>query len=154
MAPDFTTLTANAVDWAKQHLGSPDYALACLGFVEDAYEQSNSVEIFGGDYATESAEIYNARANSGVPPIGTFVFYDCSGPLSGEHKNWGHVGLSLGDGQVIHAWDEVRIDHYLDVERLEPDQGWDSPAYSGWVPVQRVFEGHRPREWSAEDDQD
>ncbi|MFS0714814.1 hypothetical protein ABC195_13115 [Microbacterium sp. 2P01SA-2] len=36
----------------------------------------------------------------------------------------GHVGLSLGDGLVIHAWDRVRIDDHRRLEALRPAPGW------------------------------
>ncbi len=94
---------ANAIRWAQEHLGVADYAGRCLAFVEDAYEKGNYVEIFGGSSAKESADEYKAERYKGEPPAGAFVFYDCFGQLSGEYKNWGHVGLHIGEGQVIHA---------------------------------------------------
>jgi len=82
-------------------------------------------------------------AEAGVPPRGAFVFYDCIGTIDGVTKNWGHVGLSCRDGQVIHAWDEVREDAYLAVEQLEAAPGWTAPRYLGWVGVDRILQGHR-----------
>ncbi|MDT9682865.1 hypothetical protein RND61_12395 [Streptomyces sp. TRM76323] len=149
MEHDWQTCVENAVAWARGHLGETSYASRCLAFVEDAYERSNHLEVFGGDFARESAELYAAQDNTGTPPIGAFVFYDTSGELFGQRRNWGHVGLSLGDGRVIHAWDRVRIDHYLDVQDLGVPPGWDAPRWIGWTPVQRVFQGCRPRDWSA-----
>jgi cell wall-associated NlpC family hydrolase len=145
VADDFANYIANAIEWAKQRLGSTDYALRCLAFVEDAYEQSNHIEIFGGSSAQESADEYGAAQNLGTPPIGSFVFYGCSGLVNGELKDWGHVGLCIGDGQVIHVWSTVRIDGYLDVQNLEPAPTWTSPCYSGWAPIERVFSGYRKR---------
>jgi hypothetical protein len=74
------------------------------------------------------------------------VFYECFGPLQGEYQNWGHVGLCVGEAQVIHAWDKVRQDHYLDVERLTPAPGWSAPRYIGWTSVERIFVGYRERD--------
>ena len=51
MSEDFTTYIANAIHWAQEHLGATDYAGRCLAFAEDAYEESNHVEIFGGSSA-------------------------------------------------------------------------------------------------------
>lgn len=133
----------NAVKWAKERLGSQEYRFRCLAFVEDAYEISNNVEIFGGDTAKESADMYGVTMQEGVPPAGVFVFYDCWGTLKGRHKNWGHVGLSTGDGNVIHAWDKVRMDNYLEVEKLVPAPGWTKPQYISWAPVERIFQGYR-----------
>jgi hypothetical protein len=136
---EFEAYIANAAHWVKGHIGSPDYATRCLAFVEDAYEDSNHVEIFGGSSAKESADEYGAAQNRGEPPIGAFVFYECSGPIKGEIKNWGHVGLHIGEGKVIHAWDAVRIDDYLDVQSLPPAPGWTPPQFSGWAPIERIF---------------
>jgi hypothetical protein len=133
----------NAITWAKDKLGSEHYRGLCLAFVEDAYEKSNGVEIFGGDTAKESAIEYQADKRIGVPLKGAFVFYDCYGEMNSLYKNWGHVGLAIETGKVIHAWDVVRIDNYLDVERLVPPEGWTKPKYIGWVPVERIFERYR-----------
>ncbi len=78
----------------------------------------------------ESADEYGAAQNRGEPPIGAFVFYACAGPVGDEIKNWGHVGLCIGEGKVIHAWDKVRIDHYLDVQNLTPRAGLDASRSS------------------------
>jgi hypothetical protein len=86
----------NAVRWAKEQIGSDAYQFLCLAFVEDAFEKANGIEIFGESTAKESAEAYGVQVSPAIPPIGTFVFYDCSGPIDGLEKNWGHVGLSCG----------------------------------------------------------
>ena len=143
MTEVFERYITNAIRWAQEHLGSTDYPFLCLAFVEDAYEQSNHVEIFGGSSAKESAEMYEAIQNTGVPPLGAFVFYDCFGTLNDEAKNWGHVGLYIGHGKVIHAWDRVRIDDYLHVQELTPSPGWTQPQFIGWTPVERIFWGYR-----------
>jgi cell wall-associated NlpC family hydrolase len=135
----------NALQWAMEQLGSGAYRFLCLAFVEDAYEKGNGIEIFGGSTATESAEEYGVQAQPPLPPAGAFAFYSCSGPIEGVVKDWGHVGLSCGDGQVIHAWDRVRVDDYLAIERLRGAPGWTAPRYIGWVPVARFMQGHRRR---------
>jgi cell wall-associated NlpC family hydrolase len=143
MNDTFDIYIRNAAKWAEERLDSTDYRTKCLAFVEDAYEMANAVEVFGGDTAYESALEYGAAENAGPPPLGAFVFYDCVGELRGEHKNWGHVGLHIGDGKVVHAWDKVRIDDYLEVEMLGAAPGWTKPSYIGWAPIERVFLGYR-----------
>lgn len=151
MSDDTVVIGQNAISWAKQHLGSPGYSTRCLAFVEDAIERANGIEIFGGDYATESARLYGASdGSSAPPPAGALVFYDSVGELFGTRRDWGHVGLSLGDGDVIHAWNEVRIDEYLSVASLTPASGWEPLRFVGWVPLTRVLEGSRTREWAAD----
>lgn len=132
-------IVEKATAWALQRLGKKEYLGWCLSFVEDVIEKGNDIEIFGGDSAKESCEMYKDALQTGAPEKGAFVFYDClclseDGPI-----NWGHCGLSLGDGKVIHAWDRIRIDDYTEIERLTALTG-DHPKYIGWVPLGRVLQ--------------
>ncbi len=131
-------LTENMIRWAENKLGSREYAGWCLSFIEDALEKSNVIEIFGGDSAKESALLYADGMRQGIPERGTFVFYDCICQGPDGPVNWGHCGISLGDGQVIHAWDRVRIDDYRQIEKMTALTG-DHPKYIGWVPLERVL---------------
>jgi len=134
---DYNEIIEKTVEWAISKKGSHDYHGKCLAFVEDAVEKGNGIEIFGGSTAMESAILYG-WVTEGLPPQGAFVFYKTSGPLNGIEKNWGHVGFSLGEGQVIHSWGEVRIDDYREVEKLYT-QGWTNPEYLGWTPPGRYL---------------
>ena len=98
-----TDFVDNMIRWAESKLGNTEYAGWCLAFIEDAIEISNHIEIFGGDSAKESCEMYKDALRSGVPERGAFVFYDCLCPSKNGSVNWGHCGVSLGDGRVIHA---------------------------------------------------
>ena len=131
-------LTENMIRWATDPLGSREYAGWCLSFIEDALEKSSGIEIFGGDSAKESCEMYRDALQSGMPKRGAFVFYDCLCVSDDGPVNWGHCGISLGDGSVIHAWDAVRIDSYREVEAMTARSG-DHPMYIGWVPIERVL---------------
>ena len=133
-----TKIVDNMISWAKSRLGDTNYCGMCLAFIEDALEQSNNIEIFGGDCARESYEIYSDALQTGLPEKGAFVFYDCLCIDEGKPVNWGHCGICLGEGRIIHCWDKVRIDDYLAVENLRAPSG-DHPRYLGWVPVERVL---------------
>lgn len=147
MDVEFGKEIENAISWAKERLGSQEYPLRCLAFVEDAYERSNGIEMWGGSDARESAELYDAHKNTGAPPAGAFVFYTCSGLVDGELKDWGHVALALGNGEAIHAWDKVRIDHYMEICHLQAAPGWSQPELIGWAPVERVLAGIQNKQW-------
>lgn len=136
----------NTIQWSKSHLNSDKYIMKCLAFVEDALEKSNGIEIFGGDTAKESADLYADSITKGIPPKGSFVFYNCNGKINDQFDNWGHVGFSLGDGKVIHAWGHIRIDNYLELEALEGSSTGETPEYIGWVPLKRVLIGHKKKE--------
>ncbi len=131
-------LTENMINWAEEKLGSRGYAGWCLSFIEDALEKSNGIEIFGGDTAKESALLYADGMRRGIPDRGAFVFYDCICQGPDGPVDWGHCGISLGDGRVIHAWDAVRIDDHREIEDMTALSG-DHPKYIGWVPVERVL---------------
>ena len=146
---DESAIARAATRWAVDRTGDRSYAGRCLAFVEDAIERANGIEIFGGSTASESAEQYRPgpyRVDA-PPPAGSLVFYACEGPADGAWRDWGHVGIALGDGRVAHAWDEVRVDHATEIEALPPAAGWTSARLIGWVPLTRVLEGHRPRRW-------
>ena len=72
------------------------------------------------------------------PERGAFVFYDCICLNENIPVNWGHCGISLGGGKVIHAWDKVRIDDYLQIEKMKALRG-NHARYIGWVPISRVL---------------
>ncbi len=148
-SPDYTPLIEKAITWAASKVGSKDYPFRCLAFVEEAYEKPNQIEVFGCDCAAEAAAALGAQDPGRIPPRGAFVFYDCWGLLGGVYKNWGHVGISLGNGSVIHAWDTVRKDGYLDIQMLSPASGWSSPIYTGWAPVERILHGMVPHTWEG-----
>ena len=131
-------MTENMICWAKSKIGETKYAGWCLSFIEDALEISNGIEIFGGDCAKESTELYSDAMQNGEPEKGAFVFYDCLCRDSEKTVNCGHCGISLGDGKIIHAWDAVRIDGYSEIEKLVSSAG-DHPRYIGWVPIERVL---------------
>lgn len=147
---DTSLLARRAVEWALARRGDPSYAGRCLAFVEDAYERANQIEIFGGSSAAESAGQYGTQAydRTAPPPLGSFVFYACTGPLGGVRRGWGHVGLALGDGRVVHAWDVVRVDTAEAVSALPPTEGWEPAELIGWTPVERVLQGRRHRDWN------
>ena len=138
-----TEYTENAIRWAKERLGDTTYRGKCLAFVEDAYEQSNRIEMFGGDTAKESADQYRAISRKTEPPPGAFVFFDWTGKIGQVEKNYGHVGIAIGNGEIIHAWDKVRIDDLAEMEDLSVPPGSTRLRYLGWAPPEVFLEGFR-----------
>jgi uncharacterized SAM-binding protein YcdF (DUF218 family) len=136
-----------ALNWAIGQLGEAKYAGLCYAFCEDAYELGGEITLDGqGRTAREAADAYLARMTTagitgeGSPPRGSYVFYDWQGTIKGETRNWGHMGLALGDGRVIHAWNVVRVDDLHEVERLLSPAG-GQPVYAGWAPPEIFLQG-------------
>lgn len=144
---NYDTLIENAVTWALANKHRLDYQYHCLAFVEDAYEQSNMIEMFGGSSAKESADLYGTTTTT-EPKRGDFVFYNATGPIDGNTKNWGHVGLCIGNNLIIHTWNIIRIDNYLYVESLHNAPGWSQPEYIGWVSPERFLQGSTDKKYT------
>ncbi|HJW22343.1 MAG TPA: hypothetical protein VJ506_07940 [Candidatus Limnocylindrales bacterium] len=135
---DVAVCVTATVEWALGQVGSGSYETRCLSFVEDAYEIPNEIEVFGGDTAAESAEMYRAGRPTDIAPRGSFVFFATSGPIDGIVRAWGHVGLALGDGRMVHAWPDIRVDPISDVPRL-PSGDWTAPRPLGWAAPERIL---------------
>lgn len=143
MTEEHETYAEGAIQWAVSMLDVTDYAYRCYAFVEDAYELGNNIVLDGqGTSAAEAAEAYRAHDYRDDPPQrGAYVFYDCCGTIRGDNRNWGHVGIYMGDGKVIHAWDRVRLDELYDIEDLKPGPGFEAPRYVGWTPLSVILRG-------------
>lgn len=91
-----------AIAWAESMIGSTKYPIYCLKFVEDAYKFGTISDPDRFWTNAKKASIgLNAKDNDGLPPRGSFVFFEWT---STECPDCGHVGLSLGDGNIIHAF--------------------------------------------------
>ena len=144
---DTLALIERALDWATLMQGNPKWALKCLGFVEAAYEHGNNIEVFGYSSAREAADHYTLIDGEAMPPRGALIFFDLWGVISGDYRNWGHVGISLGDGTLIHAWDVVRVDRNEDIAVLPTAPGWLRPCYIGWAHADDLLRGCVYRQW-------
>ena len=70
------------------------YSGLCLAFVTDAYEFGAGCNPTHYPSAKSAAESLKPL-RKGTPPAGAYVFY--------EWYPWGHVGLSLGSGRMVHT---------------------------------------------------
>ena len=120
---------ATALAWAKTQLGSSIWAWRCERFVEESY---------GTRY--QFATAWSAANQLGLhaqpitqAPAGSLVFF---GP-DGANHGYGHVGLSLGNGEMISALATVRM---TDV-RTSPY--WSS-LYRGWADAPAGWPGRIP----------
>lgn len=122
-----------AIAWALALKGAktfPDGTTVkgfCLRFVQDAYEKGAATSIIRYVGARIAAERTGAIENIDKKiPRGAFVYFDWLGDVKGKYKNWGHVGLYLGDSQLIHAFHHVRIDTIQSMRLV------DEFLYKGW----------------------
>ena len=41
----------------------------------------------------------------------------------------------------------VRIDNYLEVEKLIASPGWSQPKYIGWAPIEKILIGYQSKNY-------
>ena len=61
-------IAENMIRWALGKIGDSNYSGWCMSFIEDALEISNKIEIFGGDCAKESCNMYYDAIQFGEHP--------------------------------------------------------------------------------------
>ena len=64
--------------------------------------------------------------------------------MDGVERDWGHVGIALGDGRMAHPWTDVRVDAIVEIPSL-PSGRWAPPRYLGWAPPEVILVGSRTR---------
>ena len=134
-----------AIEWAKSKEGStewydPETKMGyCLRFVSQAFGLGKNVnrETTGWGSPNDAIEKLGDRfytANqSWNPPRGALVFFSGTGPF----EPYGHIGIYLGNGEVIHAYGIVRI------QQLGGDGGIEQLSYIGSY----IGWAYPPREW-------
>ncbi len=119
-----------AINWAQSQVGSHSYDYWCAAFCFDAYAKGAGTSITRSATAKAAADTTNAAANrSSEPPAGTFVFFDWWGTVDGVYANYGHMGISLGNGKIIHAFGSrgvVITDRNIGMTYI----GWSAPRTS------------------------
>ena len=120
---------SSAMEWARTQLRSTIWAYRCERFVEEAY---GTRYIFASAWiAAQHVALHHASITTAPP--GTLVFF---GPNS-ANRGYGHVGLSLGGGQMISALETVQI---TDV----PKSRYWSTLYRGWAYAPASWPGRIP----------
>jgi hypothetical protein len=120
---------ASALEWARTQLGSTIWAYRCERFVEEAY---GTRYIFASAWvAAQHVTLHHSPVTSAPP--GTLVYF---GPDS-ANRGYGHVGLSLGGGNIISALETVQI---TDI----PKSRYWSSLYLGWAYAPSSWPGRIP----------
>ncbi|MCL0075035.1 pesticin C-terminus-like muramidase, partial [Thermodesulfovibrionales bacterium] len=136
--PEAKEHAKKAAQWAIDRVGTEGWRFFCLNFVANAYDQTASGRSSANILANELANanllkkysLYNA-------PVGALVFwYAC--PRANE--NFGHVGIYVGDGYVVHAAGKyVQKDNMAGRQPRERCEHAGNAPYRGWA--------HAPVNW-------
>ena len=129
---DFALWSENAIKWSEEHNGKRywwDEAKEqgyCLRFVANAFMQEYVEGQSVWNSAIEAAAtLYRFNQEPGGwtnAPRGAVILFDKEGK-----NNYGHVGIYLGEGQIIHAYGTVQSTT-IESAMAYPDVG----RYLGW----------------------
>ncbi len=134
---DFELWAEAAITWAQNNLGSRHWYELCLRFTANAFMQQGDppAEIPEGTW-TSALDAVNGDEDFDLilkesdswrnTPRGALIFFGKT-----EENQFGHVGIYLGDGRIIHSYGKVRIDDVEQVGKL--DQGRLIGSYLGWA---------------------
>jgi len=113
-----------AIQWALEQKESPkqNWENACLEFVSSAFQEAGLKN--SGSTTAKNASDKMIQYKDKFPPRGAVVFYDWIGTIGGVTKNWGHVAISLGNGKIIHAMNEIVISNIEFTSKDHKYLGW------------------------------
>lgn len=114
------TQVINAIAWAKSKLGTAAYSGRCQAFVADAYAYGAGMPRRSAGTANAARNLWRISTSRGNIPLGAAVYFD-----SPTQPTAGHVGLYIGNNQIIHAFGTVKI---MSVDAVI-GAGY---AYQGW----------------------
>ena len=116
-------IVEGAISWGNSQMGSTAYNGYCQKFVNHCFMNAG----WGGVSFVSARVCGDALiTNTSVSdvPRGAVVFFD-----STDH-NYGHIGISLGDGTMIHAGHKgVEITNFTNASYLK---SWYHIIYRGW----------------------
>jgi hypothetical protein len=120
------------INWAFEQEGKDYWKEYCMAFVSDAFKVCENRPGSPNELKNnlENAGKFYSKENNWVPPRGSLVFFSATG----EYAPHGHIGISLGDRKVIHAYQTVKEETIADIESLSYID-----SYLGWA--------YPPEEW-------
>jgi cell wall-associated NlpC family hydrolase len=106
--------------------GTNDWAYWCLALVNQAYGGGTN-GMLRAETATDAFNNYQNAGRiqtEGTPPRGALVFFDYQGK---DGVNYGHVGISLGDGTYIGTTTDGTNTGVRPIDGNLPYKGWAIP---------------------------
>jgi hypothetical protein len=138
---DFAIWSENAIKWGENHIGSKDWwdeankQGYCLRFVTNAFMQKyvEGQSVWNSPVGAAAA-LYRFNQEAGGwanAPMGAIILFDKEGGNS-----YGHVGIYLGAGRILHAHGKVQdttVDDAMAYSDVGNYLGWSYPP-DAWRP--------------------
>ena len=123
------------INWASNRIDKDNWKEYCMAFVSDAFKVCENRPASPNDLKSnlESAGKFYSKENGWDPPRGSLVFFSANPPYEKE----GHIGISLADRKLIHAYQTVREETIADIESLpliDSYLGWGYPPKEFFSP--------------------
>ena len=128
------------INWASKQESKDYWKEYCMAFVSDALKVCENRPSSPNELKSklENADKYYSKENDWDPPKGSLVFF--SGKGKELYERCGHIGISLGNKKVIHAYQTVKEESISDIEKLDCID-----AYLGWAyPPESFFNQEDP----------
>lgn len=109
-----------AIAWARKKVGTAAYSGRCQAFVADAYAYGAGMPRRSAGTANAARNLWRVSTSRKNIPVGAAVYFDSPTATSA-----GHVGIYIGNNQLIHAFGKVKI---MSVDAVI-GAGY---AYQGW----------------------
>lgn len=109
-----------AIAWARKKVGTAAYSGRCQAFVADAYAYGAGMTRRSASTAKAARNLWRVSTSRKNIPVGAAVYFD-----SPTSPAAGHVGLYIGNNQIVHAFGKVKI---MSIDAVI-GAGYD---YQGW----------------------
>lgn len=142
-APDYFISAQDRVEqvieWATAlDRTSENWRNLCLRFIANAFGQENAGYNHPNELKNELGDEFYSPFNGWNPPRGALIFFSGQGSEAGvDYAECGHIGIYLGNGEVVHAYGEVKTQELAGSPGIEREKYID--FYMGWA--------YPPEEW-------
>ena len=119
------TQVEQAIAWARSKLGTTKYSGRCQAFVADCYAYGAGMPRKSASSAKVARALWRVSTSRNIP-VGAAVYFD-----SPTAPQYGHVGLYIGNNQVIHAFSTVKqmsVDSIIACGYAWQGWGWNGGA--------------------------